>query len=302
MELPELKEHILRGEIPNILIFNGVEATLKKIYIDEISKRLQLRKVYIEIEQALMQKNNSLLCSPTLSILLNPKIEEKHIEILSKLKHIIICVDNIDKRSKLFKEFSQNVIDFNYLDNNTIFSILSYKYDLSDNQLNWIIESCGNDYGKCLLELEKLKIFRQDLNIKENQREMFNYLKERGVFHQEISDNTFQFVDAISSKNKYEIWKLYQNVLEMGHSGVELLALLYSRFKMLLLVQMIKNPTPDSIGLTLFQINIVKKFLNVYKDIELINILSLIKEIDTKVKLGEIDEDMSIQYFLSMIL
>ena len=302
MELPQLKEIILKNTIPNILIFNGVECTLKQIYIDEIAKRLNLKKVYCELEQALLQKNNSLIFEPRLIILTNPKIDEKQIEIISKIKHIIINVDNIDKRSKLYKEFSKNTVDFNLLDTNTLMSILQSKYELDDSQLDWLINACGNDYGKCLQELDKLKIFRLDINIKENQKEMFNHLKSLGVFHQEISDKTYQFVDALSYKNKSETWKLYKDVVAMGHSGVELLALIYSRFRMLLSVQMINSPTPDAIGLTFYQINIIKKFINYYKDTELLSVLSSIKEIDTKIKLGEIEEDMGVPYLLSIIM
>lgn len=302
MELQELKESILKNNIPDILIFSGLETTLKNIYIEEISNRLRLKKTYIDAEQLFTQKSNSFIFEPKLLILINPKLDDKHIEILSKMKHIIICVDNIDKRARLFKDFSKETIEFNPMDNNTLTSILLHKYELDETQIEWIIDACSNDYGKCLNELDKLKVFRQDIKIKENQRDMFTHLMELSVFHQDITDKVYQFIDAISFRNISETWRLYSDVTILGHSGIELLALIYSRMRMILLVQMINSPTPDSVGLTTFQINIAKKFLHCYTDVELLSIISTIKEIDTKIKLGEIEEDMSVSYLLSLIL
>lgn len=302
MELPELKKSILDNQVSNFLVFIGSEYALKDIYIKEISNRLNLSIQYIE-DIASNRKNISLVEEHYLYVLENNTDIISNPEIVNNVgkdNYLIYLADKIDKRSKLYKEYSDKIVEFNYLDENTLLSIISTKYNLSDNNIKWLINACKNDYGKCLQELDKLAIFRE--NREENQDELFKYIKDNGGFHEELPDVVFKFVDAVAVRNKKLAWELYEILENIKESKIEILSLLYNRIRNILIVQMINNPTFEATGLTNFQLFQGRQGKGFYSDNELFKNLELLKNIDADIKLGNIDEAISVKYALVNIL
>ncbi len=301
MELPQLKKSILNNDIPQFLIFTGLEYTLKDIYIKEIAKRLNLIIKRTTLEDVLKSNKSILTEENYLYILENESISNLELDKI-KNKYIIYLVDSIDKRAKIFKDLDSNIIEFNYLDDNTLLSIISYKFDLTDEQIMWLIKACNNNYGKCLQELDKLKIFRDDYNKRENQIELFKYLQEQNGFHSETPNVLFKFIDSVCARNKKDSWKFYDILEKIGESKIELIALLYNRFRSILIVQMINNPTIEATGLNNYQIVQGKQSKGIYKDDELFNAIDILRQLDSNIKSGELDETISVKYFLTKVL
>ena len=301
MELPELKSSILKKDIKSFLIFTGLEYALKDIYVKEIAKRLELtikRTTFTEV----LKPNKGLLTEEHyLYIIENENISDID-PIRLDSKYIIYLVDSLDKRTKLYKDYQENIVEFNYLDNNTLLSIISSKFDITDNQINWLIDACNNNYGKCLQELEKLKIFRDDYNEKENQVELFKYLQENNGFHVETPNVLFKFIDSVGLRNKKDSWKFYNILEKIGENKIELIALLYNKFRSTLIVQMINNPTMEATGLTNYQIYQGKQCKGIYTDNELFKALDTLRQLDLDIKTGELDEMISVKYFLTKVL
>ncbi len=302
MELWELKDRISSNNIPNFLIFTGPEVGLMDIYINQIAKVLQTNPKRLDSITEVISNSKilSLTQSNKYSIVRGDKSFLSSEKLQGKIKtikdYIIVIYDNIDKRSKLYKEFEDNIITFNYMDEKTLISLLSRKIKLNQDNLKWLVDACGHDYARCLLEINKLNLFDDDKDI------LFEEFKKDGVIHADIGDVIFQFVDAVLTRKKASSWKLYELLKLKGESNIKIISLLYTNFKALLSVQFCKEPTIENTGLTAYQISINKHRKGIYKDRELLDIIELLANTDYNIKRGIIEESISIEYLLVKIL
>lgn len=305
MELWELKDRIKNNTIPNFLIFTGPEVGLMDIYINQISKTLGIKPKRIDsVSMAISgSKVLSLTESTKFNLVRGDKTFQSNEKMQEKLKafkdYLILVYDSIDKRSKLYKEFEANIVNFDFMDEKTLLSLLSRKISLSQDNLKWLMTACGYDYARCLLEIQKLEIFKDE---DPNLDELFAQFRKDGVIHEEIGEVIFQFVDAVTRRKKQNAWKLYELLKLKGEIGVKVIALLYSNFKALLSVQFCNNPTVENTGLTPYQITINKSKRNIYTDDELLNVVNLLRTLDYNIKNGIIEDSITIDYLLVKIL
>ena len=97
--------------------------------------------------------------------------------------------------------------------------------------------------------------------------------------------------------------KLYQQLKQAGESNIKLLSLLYTTFKVILLIQTCHtNDICESTGIQYYQLKMNQNKIGYYGVQELVFILKLIQKIDTNIKQGNIEESISIDYLLSNIL
>ena len=305
MELWELKDRIKNNTIPNFLIFTGPELGLMDVYVNQISKVLGVKPKRVDNVSMVISGSKILSLTETtrLSLVRGDKTFQSNEKMQEKLKtfkdYLILVYDSIDKRSKLYKEFEDNIVNFDFMDEKTLLTLLSRKISLSQDNLKWLMTACGYNYARCLLELQKLEIFKDsnyDLN------ELFAQFKKDGVIHEEIGEVIFQFVDAVTRRKKQSAWKLYELLKLKGDVGVKVIALLYSNFRALLSVQFCNNPTVENTDLTPYQININKSKRNIYTDDELLNVVNLLRALDYNIKNGIIEDSITIDYLLVKIL
>lgn len=302
MELWELKDRISNNTIPNFLIFTGPELGLMDIYINQIAKVLETKPKRVDNVASVVSASKifSLTAGNKYSIVRGDKsllTSEKLQEKVRNIKdYLVVIYDNIDKRSKLYKDFEDSIVTFNYMDEKTLLSLLSRKVNLSKENLEWLITACGYDYARCLLEIEKLNLFDEDKNT------LLDEFRRDGVIHSEIGDVIFQFVDAVMTRKKATSWKLYELLKLKGESNIKIISLLYNNFKALLSVQFCKDPTAENTGLTPYQISLNKNRRGIYKDYELLDIIKLLSKTDYNIKNGIIEEPISVEFLLVKIL
>lgn len=302
MELWELKNKIKNNSIPNLLIFTGPECGLMDIYINQIKQilGLEIKRNETVISCINTSKLINLIETKYLFIVRGDKNflkDEKLQEKAQKIKGVLIVIyDTIDKRSKLYKQFEENIITFDYMDDKTLIAILKKNNNLTDDQLKWLIYACGHDYNRCLLELNKISLFDGDKS------QLFEKFKRLGAFHEDIGEVIFQFVDSVAQRKPSQAWKLYSLLKLKGESNIKIISLLYSRLKNILIVQFCNNPTVENTGLTPYQITISKSCINRYSDKELLGIIDLLRLIDSNIKNGIIEEQISVEYLLATIL
>ena len=302
MELWELKDRISNNTIPNFLIFTGPELGLMDIYINQIAKILETKPKRVDNVTTVVSSSKIFSLTPgnkysivrgDKSLLTSEKLQEK----VKNLKdYLVVIYDTIDKRSKLYKDFEENIVNFNYMDEKTLISLLSRKVNLTKENLEWLIKACGYDYARCLLEIEKLNLFDEDKN------KLLDEFRRDGVIHSEIGDVIFQFIDAVMTRKKATAWKLYELLKLKGESNIKIISLLYTNFKALLSVQFCREPTVENTGLTPYQININKHRKGIYKDYELLDIIKLLSKVDYDIKNGIIEESISIEFLLVKLL
>lgn len=303
MELSELKQFIIQKNIPKLLIFFGEERKLIEYYIDEIANVQKLEKIkYENINQLFntFSSKNILKTKKALNIVSIESLSkiDKQISMLANLnENIIIMVDNIDKRSSLYKSNVDYIIEFSKLSVDLIKALLKTKLRVDDNLIDWLIETCNGSYDRCLLEADKLLIFNSD-----NYNQLMKQLIADGSIYREIPDNVFDFSNAVVGRDKIKAFKVYEDVKKSSHNAISLLSILYNSFKNIMLVQLSSNPTEKSTGLPEKQINALRYRINKYSGRELINILGLILKLDLDLKQGNIEENLIIDYLLTKVM
>lgn len=305
MELWELKDRINNNNIPNFLIFTGPEVGLMDIYINQIAKVINATPKRSDSVASAVSASKivSLTIGTGYNIVRGDKAlltSEKLQERVKNIKnYLVVIYDNIDKRSKLYKEFEDNVVTFNYMEEKMMLSLLSRQVAIRSENIKWLINACGHDYSRCLLEIKKINLFDEPHNNLDN---IFEQFKNDNVFHTEIGDIIFQFIDAVMTRKKTSAWKLYSLLKLKGESNIKIISLLYTNFKALLAVQFCKEPTVENTGLTPYQISVNKNRRGIYKDKELLYIIKTLSKADYNIKNGIIEEPISVDYLLVNIL
>lgn len=154
----------------------------------------------------------------------------------------------------------------------------------------------GKDYSRCRNEIRKLDLFPN-----ENQTDLLREFAKSGAVHSELSDCIFDFSNSVLEKNVKQAMKYY-NILKLTNEpNIRILSVLYNSFRNQALVQLSNNPTTETTGLTPFLINLARKRYRFYKNAELVEVLKLIQRVDTAVKVGDIAEDICVDYLLVRI-
>lgn len=74
---------------------------------------------------------------------------------------IIFKYNNLDKRNKFYKQFENNIVEFNKLSDEVLTKYIQRELNvgtnLTDINCKKLIDICGSNYNQILLELDKLK-------------------------------------------------------------------------------------------------------------------------------------------------
>lgn len=310
MNLQELQNQIKTNQLESNYIFTGEEIAIQKIYINKIAEISNLEIQYIDSFKDVYNKlhQNDIFNTKKLYVILDDYdfIKEEKIWQVDNFSNIngnilIFKFNNLDKRSKYYKYFENKIIDFPKLSTEILTQYIQKEIPLNNKNCQKLIEICNNSYNQILLEIDKIKnVDDPRLN---DYNDIFEYLDNSGAFHKEISDITFEFVEKVLKRDAKNIYKLQKQLQQIGESNIKLLSLLYTNFKTILLIQSCKsNDICKTTGLQYYQVKYNQDKLNYYTVAELVNILKIIQHIEERIKLGFIEESISIDYLLMNIL
>lgn len=306
MELFELNKMIRENKTPCKMLFLGEESTLQNMYIKQLAKTLNSNICwsddYLEIKKLL--ENNSPLSKLKVFVIRNDNKFLKDETLFENIqikgnKKLILIFDKVDMRKKFFTKYVDLTCKFEKMTNYQLKNEIRKKLpNLNDDNCEILIQLVSNDYGRLLLEMEKIKILNstfQDLEINQLFKEVI--LKEQIIF-QECSDTSWELIDSILIKDRKKAHRLYMELKEYNDEPLPLLALIYNNFKNLLLLKSNK----DGLNISSFQKNKLLKYINNFNSNTLIDYLFKIQEIERGIKTGKIDVDNAIDYLLVSIL
>jgi len=222
---------------------------------------------------------------------------------------LIMQSDGLDKRTKFYKAYKGAIIEFEPLKPQILKKYIQKEIALSDANCDKLMEICEYDYGRCLLEIDKIQQYRtaQGLyDIDNNDHtgdDAFKALLNKGVIYQLPKDAIFDFVDAILDKKTDLSFDLYQQCLAVGESVMVMLTVLYNNAKATLQVQSCKSgDIGKATGLSYFQITNAKKHCRKYNNRGLINIMKQCQKCQQGIVTGTMDEEYVMEYILSNVL
>lgn len=306
MTVAELKAQIMSKSLKPVYVFTGQEIEVRNIYINQIVKSFgytvaradELSDIFGNLKrQSILQKPTLYIVSECSEVLKNEKAW-KVFDMNFGKNMLVFTFTNLDKRVKFYKQYKDIIVEFEPLKPEILKKYILKEIQLSDRNCNTLMEICENDYGRCLLEIDKIKRFDHEAtNI------AFEHLLRSGTIYQPPKDAIFDFVDAVLDRNVCKAFELMQESYDCGEATLVMISNLYSNFKSLLQVQSCKSrDISNTTGLTGWQITNAKKHLNRYRTGELVNALSVIREVEVGIKSGTIDEQIAVPYVLVNIL
>ena len=304
MELTTLKANIRTKSFEKFYIFTGPEWKIMNIYIEQMAKVTGYEIKKFDSIQNLGKKLHSSsflsvaeICVFTdcKDILLNEDIHKQIDTIESKIKHIFIFVFNdIDKRTKFYKKYQDKIIVFEPMKTETLIKYVEKEIPLREGNAKRLIEICENDYGRILLEIDKIKRYAKAFN-SDDYDKLFNQLLEDNAIYQPPKDAVFAFVDAVLKNKKKLAYKLLEETYDSGEATLVILTNLYNGAKQVLQVQTYGGDNLASAsGLTSFQIKLARERLGYYREDDLIRLMKFTRQAEVGVKTGAIEEPWAV--------
>ena len=161
---------------------------------------------------------------------------------------------------------------------------------LNDSEIKWLFDitaSLGKNNENIYRidnEMKKLKCF--DVS---QQEQVFRELSDVGGYGDLSPLTIFNFTNAILKKDKSTIIDVLQDIDSIDVEGTGLITILHKNFKQLIDVQLGKNPTPESLGMSIKQFKAISYNCGKYSAESLIKVFEFITGLDYKLKSGLLD-------------
>lgn len=286
MDLVQLKKQIKEKKLDNFYILAGEEIGILNIYINKMGTNIVRADEVADVWRNLTTRTFGR--SDTVYVVRDDKkfmsMEKVWENITDKIKNgiLVICITNLDKRSKFYKAFQDRVVIFEKMTEAQLLHFCKKQLpSVSDNILKYLIYLCNNDYTRVENEIDKIKRLNKVVT---------EQLLEDIIIPPKES-TAFTFVDAVLRGEYVNAIFDLNNLLSNNESGVMLLGLLYSNFRNAILVVGNKDGNHGVNGYIAKQL----KEKLVYEPNELLAIVRIIQRYEKGIKTGMYDENYAIQ-------
>jgi DNA polymerase III delta subunit len=300
MSIQQLKKELASNKLRSLYIFSGEEKGVMWTYVDRIKKASGYESIRVEnLEEVRKKAVVTGLFTKNYLLLLEGKgdkigdIELEDIERIIKNHILIIIVDSIDKRKRLYKKVPNLITEFQKMDEDTVIKYIKMQVEIDDANAKLLSTLCNRDILRIDNELDKLKRLGRG----------FTRPIILEVVHADAEFSIFELIDTIAQKKVGRAMKLY-NYLTI--EPIKFVYLMYMKFKQILLVQSYLNLSNAEIaaktGLTFYQVNMTKDSCNKFTNDELLDILKLIQSVEIDIKSGRLNQQLGADYLIANIL
>ena len=311
MELSELMKKIAGNDIPHYLVLYGQEQTILDMYIKQILNVTQAQAVYVDTVSNVIKQsgkknlNKSVKCyivSDDLSYLRAETVWDKIKEDFRKSKdYLILRYHTLDKRDKFSHNNKENLTEFAHL---SVDVLQQYIYrdlsDLSEKNALSLIDYCNYDYGRILMEIDKIKQYmyvRTDLTTDS----CFSQLDKQGLFHKEIGDITFELTNAVLGGYTDQAIIKLDEAKRKNEPAMMIASILYNGFRNLLAYQGLgknKQGAMERTGLTKGELYGCTKNIGGYSLSEVKRNMLFCQQVEAGIKMGTIEEGIALDYLV----
>ena len=309
MDLSTLKTHIKNKTFDPAYIFTGPEVGVMDIYIEQMAKAQNATVTRLDGIDDLAKKmhKGSIVKNACIYALRDCKEIIQDIDLARKITQknalsgaiLILIYTSIDKRSKVYKEFQDAIVDFQPMKPEILVKYIQKEIYLTDDAYTKLIEVCESDYSRILLEVDKIKRYSESTGV--SPQGAFVTLMREGAIFQPPQDAVFDFVDAVLKGKKDLAFYLLKSSYEYGEATMVLLSNLYNSTKQLLQVQTFKGDgkITEATGLTPFQVKLASERKGRNSVGDLIYLMRLVRDTEKGIKTGAIEEQMAMPYILA---
>lgn len=314
LNIVELKKSLDTNELKNLYIFTGEEYTILNLYIDKVCSKFNTIKksesvlsIYKTLTTKSLLSNDKcvyivrddkeFLTSEPIWNDLDKKLKVKGIT-------LIVKYGNIDSRSKFSKHFADSITVFDKLSDQILLKYIKKDLNLTTENASVLVNACKSDYGRILLEIDKIKQLAQHQNISDT--DSFIKCMKSHIIYLEPEGQVFDLVNCILSRDYDNVYKLLTESRRRSDNELYVLSLLHNNVRALLQIQTFGNSDNKKLiqatGLSQFQINNCMKYLNRYSCEELVRFIKYINYCDKSVKDGTFTSSFAIDYLLVNVL
>ncbi len=307
MELVDLMKRISSNDIPHFLILFGEEQTILNIYLTHILEITNAKRISADSVSYIMQNINKKSLDKSIRLyvvqddmaFLRAEDSWESVRNTPTKDYIILRYHSLDKRSAFVKKNQQNLVEFSRLTKEVLQTYISKDLpDLSEKNSSKLVEYCNYDYGRILMEIDKVKHYmsvRTDLTVDS----CFNQLDKQGLFHKEIGDITFELTNAVLGGYPETAIQKLDEAKRKGEPAMMIVSILYNGFRNLLAYQGLgsnKQGAMERTGMTKGELYGCTKNVGGYSITEVKRNMLKCQEIEAGIKMGTIDEDIALEY------
>ena len=314
MELVDLMKSISCNSIPHFLILYGEEQKIIDIYIQNIVQSVGGKRVVVDNVSQVIKDNGKKSLDKSIKVYVSTEDtafmtkDESWENVRNSMRknYIILRYHSLDKRSAFVKKNQQNIVEFSHLSDEVL---QQYIYrdlpDLSDENVSKLISYCNNDYGRILLEIDKIWQAQSsrlsNFNINLDSNDCFEELDKQGLFHKEIGDITFELTDAVLGGYPEKAVQKLDEAKRKGEPAMMIASILYNGFRNLLAYQGLgsnKQGAVERTGLSKGDIWRCSKNIGGYSIEEVKRNMLICQNIESGIKTGTVDEDIALEYLV----
>lgn len=308
MNVLDVKSDIMNNTLKPFYVFTGEEVEVMRVYIHKIAETAGSEIYPIDKISDVFEglSTNSLFAIRKCYLVWDDKeflSSENWENVMNREDEniIILVLSDLDKRSKFYKAHKDDITVFEHLSRDLLAIYIERQIDLSDEATGALCEVCENDYGRILLEIDKVKLFSQVTGL--SPTKALETLLNDGTIHVPDRDVIFEFADAVCRRRSKLAFELLYEDYRAGENPLTLLSVLYMSFKQMLQVQSCQGKDISGItGLSIPQVKAIQRKIGSYRIEELIRAMKLISDTVYNIKAGGISADIATDYVLVNIL
>lgn len=302
MNVEEFKNDILNYTIkPGAFIFVEEDSHfVASQYVKQVAKQRKKTVETIDDLSDLIRPTNdifgaSLLIEDVLNVCIIKEFDSNSVDnALTSRDDLIIITDKI-KSSGVWEN---RIIEIPRLENWQIKDYLySHAEGVDSKYLDWLLNLCQNDIYRVAQEADKISLFD-----KKEQNKAFQQFIEDDVFGDLSAYSIFNMSNAILDRNLSELKKIWAQIDRIDVEPIGLVTILKNNIRNIIKIQLGKNPTAESCGMKPGQFYAVSKSCGKFSKERLLEMFSMLTDVDVKLKSGDLPADMILDYIILNIL
>lgn len=229
------------------------------------------------------------------------EIIEKYLNHINSKTILIFIVHNekIDSRKKITKLLTKNgkILEFNNdINPENIVKELLKDYKISYQNIKLLIDRVGNNLLILQKEIEKLKLYKENNEITEN--DIIN------VTTKKIETDIFKLIDSIVKKDKEKALEIYHEMLKINEEPLKIVIMLANQFRIMYQSKelLMKGYSEKDIASTLqihpYRVKLAIQNSQVYDSKTLLKYLNDLADIDLNIKTRNVSKELALELFI----
>lgn len=258
---------------------------------------------FLTSKKIIVGHNANFLSSDKSKIVVEHNIErfEKYLENPSCDNILILTCDNIDKRKKITSALLKkaDLVEGKANIHNIIKNKLE-NYSITSDAEKKLLEYCQDDYERISNELDKLMLYKMN-------EKTINAEDVENIVMKSLDDNIFHLADSILSRNKKEVFELYNNFILHGEQVVNIIRILSNKIRLIYQVKVLLNDgnSDQSISKLLkvheYPVKLAREASYRYSEKILLADLEKLANLDLEIKSGKSDGEVEFELLLATI-